>query len=312
MSFTISRARRKAVPALISIASVSGGGKTFSSLLLASGLAGPGGEVGFLDTENGRGSMYADSPEIRAVLPNSYMIAEMTEPFTPGKYAEAVDAFVEKGVKVLVIDSMTHEWEGHGGCCDIAESNKVRGMPNWARAKLEHKRLMNHLLACPMHIVFCLRARDKIKIVKDARGRDEFVNIGIQPITEKNFIFEMTLSMTLDEHSHLPTLSKCPPQLRGIFADGALVNPGMGEKIRAWAASGAAGVTPGSIDAEALLATATAYAAQGTSAYSDFFLALTPPQKKALLASHEQLKEQARQADVVLQAENEGTQEATT
>ena len=100
---------------LISLAGVSGSGKTFSALLLASGLAGKGGSVGFLDTENGRGAMYADSPGIRTALSDGYEIAEMREPFSPSRYTEAVETFEKHGCKVLVIDSMTHEFEGFGG-----------------------------------------------------------------------------------------------------------------------------------------------------------------------------------------------------
>lgn len=241
MSFQIAPARRKAVPMLISLAGVSGSGKTYSALLLAAGLAGPNGKVGVLDTENGRGSMYADSPGIQAALPQGYQIAEMRAPFSPGRYAEAVEAFEKHGCSVLVIDSTTHEWEGEGGCSDIAEHNKRGGMPNWARAKMEHKRWMNHALASSMHLIFCLRARDKVKIVKvtkDGREKEEIIPIGLQPIQEKNFTFEMTLSLLLDEHTHRPTVTKCPEPLLHLFhGDQPLITKAMGEKLRQWAES---------------------------------------------------------------------------
>src|SRR4051812_25477049 len=101
MAFSIIPARRKAVPILVSLAGVSGSGKTYSALLLAAGLAGPNGRVGFLDTENGRGSMYADSPGIQAALPGGYQIADMREPFTPARYSEAVESFERAGIQVL-------------------------------------------------------------------------------------------------------------------------------------------------------------------------------------------------------------------
>jgi hypothetical protein len=101
MSVIIAPAKRKSVPMLISLAGVSGSGKTYSALLLAAGLAGEKGTIGFLDTENGRGSMYADSPGIQAALPDGYEIAEMREPFAPARYSEAVEAFEGHGCKVL-------------------------------------------------------------------------------------------------------------------------------------------------------------------------------------------------------------------
>lgn len=292
---------------LISLASVSGGGKTFSSLLLAAGLAGPGGKVGFLDTENGRGSMYADSPTIQAALPQGYQIAEMREPFAPARYSQAVDAFEAAGCKVLVIDSQTHEWEGYGGCADIAENNKLRGMPNWAKAKMEHKRMMNHLLASKMHLIFCLRARDKVKIakvMKDGREREEIIPIGLQPIQEKNFTFEMTLSLLLDEHTHRPTVTKCPEPLLHLFqGEQPLVTKAMGEKLREWAEAGAA--VPD--DPTALIEQARTNAAQGTSAYQKYWSTLTGKQKNKIgVAEHEKNKELARMADDRNREENMG------
>ncbi|MCE9567457.1 MAG: ATP-binding protein [Planctomycetes bacterium] len=303
MSFAISSAVRKSVPMLISLAGVSGSGKTYSALLLAAGLAGNG-KVGFLDTENGRGSMYADSPGIQAALPQGYQIAEMREPFAPSRYTDAVMAFQDAGCRVLVIDSMTHEWEGYGGCSDIAENNKLRGMPNWAKAKTEHKRMMNHLLACQMHVVFCLRARDKVKIakvMKDGREREEVIPIGLQPIQEKNFTFEMTLSLMLDEHTHRPTVTKCPEPLLSLFqGDQPLITKKMGENLRAWSEAAPAPKA----DPKALADQALAYAGQGTAAYQDFWKTLTGTQQKELLSRHEEFKELGRMADDRARREN--------
>jgi len=88
---------------------------------------------------------------------------------------------------VLVVDSSSHEWEGIGGCCDIAENNKLRGMPNWALAKKEHKKFLNRALLSSMHIIFCLRAREKTKILK-IDGKETFVPQGIQP-SARNLLF---------------------------------------------------------------------------------------------------------------------------
>jgi AAA domain len=293
MTFSITPAKRKAVPMLISLSGVSGSGKTYSALLLAAGLAGKG-PIGFLDTENGRGSMYADSPGIMAALPDGYEITEMKEPFAPARYSQAIEDFEKHGCKVLVIDSMTHEWEGHGGCSDIAENNKLKGMPNWARAKMEHKRMMNHLLASSMHLLFCLRAREKTVIVKDAAGKEQFVPKGLQPVQEKNFAFEMTLSLLLEEGSHRPIVTKCPEPLLPLFAgEQPLVTKEMGRKLRAWSDGGATAEE----NPDVLLRQAIDYAAQGTTAYVGFWDTLTGNQKKLLLPKHDENKELARMAD---------------
>src|SRR3954463_11050162 len=121
--FVIQDAVRHAVPQIISLSGVSGSGKTYSGILLAGGIAGPNGKIGFLDTENGRGSMYADSPGIVSAIPQGYKRIEMSAPFSPKRYIKAIDAFEKAGFNVLVIDSGSHAWEGDGGCSEIAEND---------------------------------------------------------------------------------------------------------------------------------------------------------------------------------------------
>jgi len=234
-------AKRESVPLMVALAGTSGSGKTYSALLMAAGIAGENGKVGFIDTEAGRGSMYADDPDIINAMPNGqYFIQKLTEPFTPQKYADAIRAAIKADINVLVIDSASHEWEGFGGCQDIAENNKLRGMPNWAKAKMEHKRLINMLTQCPMHIIFCLRAREKTRPMKNDKGKVEMVEMGMQPIQEKNFMYEMTFSMLLEDQAPgKPIITKCPKPLVHLFTgEQAIITKDVGQKLKAWAEGG--------------------------------------------------------------------------
>jgi hypothetical protein len=309
MALTFSKAVRKSVPMLLSIAGTSGSGKTYSGLLLAAGLAGPGGKVGMIDTENGRGAMYADSPGIVKALPNGFLRLQLDPPFTPSRYTEAISVAEKEGLSVLLVDSTTHEWEGQGGCCDIAENNKLRGMPNWSMAKMAHKRFLNHCLSSPMHIVFCLRARDKVKIVpvvnpETGKEKTEVVPIGLQAIAEKSFVFEMLVSILLDEKTHFASPLKVPEPLAHLFHGGALLTKEDGERIRQWNETGSA-LAPG----EQLQKRARAAAEEGMEAYKAFYASLTPAQKKTIAASsHEENKYVAEQADITKQAAQAGEQ----
>lgn len=310
------KAVRKSVPMLMSISSVSGGGKTYSALLMAAGMAGPKGRVAIIDTEAGRGEMYTDSPGIMAALPGGFEYLSLDPPFSPSRYIEAIEAVEKAGVDVCVIDSGTHEWEGIGGCAEIAEKNKLRGMPNWAKAKMEHKKFMNHCLSTKMHIIFCLRARDKVKIVKNAQQREEFIQLGIQPIAEKNFVFEMLLSLQLDEVTHHATVVKCPEPLLGLFPGGRVVTKADGERIAHWNNTGlSVDMTPEQVQKRAISAVE-----DGTAAYERFFRNLVPAHKKLLVdTTHAKNKQLAAEADARIgreeaeaQEEEKAEQSATT
>ncbi|MNQ61465.1 hypothetical protein D3C85_757800 [compost metagenome] len=215
--------------AVIGIAGQSGDGKTLTALYIARGMVNNASEIGFLDTENKRGSLYAN------VLDAPFMIGDLYPPFSPSRYADAIKQFQESGVKVLVIDSVSHEWEGDGGCDDIANAPKADGSPrkvaNWIQAKREHKKFMNVLLQSNLDIICCIRAREKT----DFKIIDKPVSLGIQPICEKNFMFEMTASILMGEQGTKHVHLKVPNFLKDAFGNGSgYLGIDTGKKIRKW------------------------------------------------------------------------------
>jgi hypothetical protein len=215
--------------AVIGIAGQSGDGKTYSALLIARGMVNKPSEIGFLDTENKRGSLYAD------ILDGPFMIGDLYPPFSPSRYSEAIQEFQASGVKVLVIDSVTHEWEGTGGCDEIANAPKADGSPrkvaNWIEAKREHKKFMNVLLQANMDVICCIRAREKT----DFKNPSQPVSLGLQPICEKNFMFEMTASIMMGNQGKSQFHSKVPTFLKDAFGNGqGYLGIDTGKKIRAW------------------------------------------------------------------------------
>lgn len=292
MALEFKKAVRKSVPLIMSISGTSGSGKTYSALLLAFGLAGPGGRVGFIDTENGRGCFYADSPGIVAAGPQGFEIIDLDAPFTPARYIEAIDAAEKAGINVLVIDSGSHEWEGTGGCSAMAEADKGR----WSRAKKENRKYVYRLLYSTMHIIVCLRAREKSKIIpktESPSGKEEVISLGVLPIAEKNFVYEMLLSLQLDEKTHHAIPVKVPEPLKGTFPGTRLVTAADGQAIREWNDQGTSGDAT-----ERLQKQARAAAQEGMAIYSAFFQSVTPAHRKILAATtHAENKAMAETVD---------------
>ncbi len=276
----IVEARREGARLLVFLAGVSGGGKTYTALQLAYGLAkGVGKKVGFLDTESGRGRLYADE------MPQPFLYAELPPPFSPARYVQAIEEFAKAGVEVLVIDSGSQEFEGIGGVQDIAEAGNPR-LPNWNKAKGEHKRFMSAMLASPMHIILCLRAREKAKPEKQVIGGQEktvFVDMGLQPITEKNVMFEATVSLMIHDGGRAQDVIKCPAALAefigqaGTRREGYLTF-GTGAALRAWV-DGAEQLDPKVEHSRGLLKLA---AEKGTEALKAQWLALPKTHQKAI------------------------------
>ena len=66
----------------------------------------------------------------------------------------------------------------------------------WIAPKAAHKAMMNRLLALNCHVIFCLRGEPKIAMEKNDKGKIVPVDKGFQPICEKSFMFDMTVSFS--------------------------------------------------------------------------------------------------------------------
>lgn len=237
---TFEKARREGSHVLISMEATSGRGKTHSALLVGRGLVGPGGRLALLDTETGRGRHFAD------VIPGGYDYGELTPPFTPERYTASIKGAEAAGVQCLVIDSGSHEWSGIGGIGEIADAGtsgsgkSLTGLQKWAKPKARHKRFVQVMLTTRMHIILCLRAKEKLVQRKGADGRDEIVSTGWVPEQEKSLGYEMTVRLFFPEgvKPGVPDIVKCPADLLGAFTPGAQVSLESGARIAAWVKGG--------------------------------------------------------------------------
>jgi len=155
-----------------------------------------------------------------------------------------------------VVDSFSHEWAGDGGCCEMqeAELDRMAGddwrkreavkIAAWIKPKMAHKRLVTRLLQCRAHLIFCFRAEPKIEMVKDPQTGKMVVQpkrvLGWAsewiPVTEKNFLFEMTASFVLaPDHPGYPIPIKLQEQHKGFFPLDAPISEISGQRLAAWA-----------------------------------------------------------------------------
>lgn len=282
----IRQAKRGGSKAIIGIAGISGSGKTFTALKIARGMVSNPSKIGFLDTENKRGSLYAD------ILDGPFMIGDLYPPFSPNRYSAAIKEFQDAGVEVLVIDSGSHEWEGEGGCEDIAQAPLAQGkkMANWVGAKREHKSFMNTLLQCNMNIIICLRAREKT----DFKDPMKPVSQGIQPIAEKNFMFEMTASLMMADEGKTQTVLKVPFFLKEAFGNGKeYLGEKTGKSIIKWLNTG----EKEDPEIKRIKSEMTMAAENGLDEVVKIWNALTKPQQKVLESHKNICKESAEEYD---------------
>lgn len=239
MAFTIRPAQRSDSKALIGLYGQSGSGKTYSALMLARGLVGPTGKIVMIDTESGRGSLYAD------VIPGGYDVIDIGAPFSPVSYMEALDAAEKAGAECVVIDSISHEWEGVGGVGDMAAQIEARtgkpGLHCWKEPKLAHQKMLLKLLQSRTHVICCLRAKRKSRQVKNERtGKNEIIKDDFySPKQDGDFIFEMTVHAEILADHKLRVTKVSHPGLAQVFKDGIVISEATGRAVAEWSKGGA-------------------------------------------------------------------------
>lgn len=225
----IQPATRAGAHLLISLYGPPEGGKTMTALKLARGLVGEAGKIGFLDTESGRGRLYADA------IKGGYDYAELTPPFTPERYVQAIREFEDAGYPVLIIDSFSHVWQGEGGVLDQADKSGSQGLQKWLKPKLAYKKLVNALLSTRMHIIFCSRAKQPMEEVIE-NGKKTLRPGEWREIQDKNMRYEMTVVLEMQKQGAF-ALRKCPGPLLPAF-HGETIGEDTGRKVAQWVAGG--------------------------------------------------------------------------
>lgn len=252
MTFTFRPGARENVSVLLALAGASGSGKTFSAMRLASGIVGVGKRFAVIDTEARRALHYADR--------FAFDHGELKAPFRPQAYTDAIKAADEAGYGAIVIDSMSLEWSGEGGILDwqdeeldaMVKRAKEREHENrnewqlresmkmaaWIKPKMGHKAMVQRLLQSRAHVIFCLRAEEKVEIVRDG-AKTKIVPKGYQPICAKDFMFEQTASfLLLPEAPGIGKAIKLQEQHRALFPNGQQIDEEAGKRLAEWARGG--------------------------------------------------------------------------
>ncbi|WP_298417811.1 AAA family ATPase [uncultured Kordia sp.] len=107
----LKQSKRQNVKLRLGISGASGFGKTHSALLLAYGMTQDWSKIAVIDSENSSASLYSNLGE--------FNVLDLTAPFSPERYIQAIEICEKANVEVIIIDSITHEWNGKGGCLDI-------------------------------------------------------------------------------------------------------------------------------------------------------------------------------------------------
>ena len=230
MALSFVKAVREKVFIKVLLSGASGSGKSMSALRMATGIANKcNGKIAMIGTESSRDLYYSNEFD--------YDLLQLEDPFTPEKYMEAIDAAISAGYKVLIIDSLSHEWKYLN---DIHDKMPGTSFQNWGKLKPRHSAFMEKILQAPIHTICTARGKDEWVLEENENGKKVPKKVGLGAQQDKNITYEFTVSLVVDQNTHIASTDKDNTHIfDGVYN---VVTEKDGEKLYDWANTGEAHV----------------------------------------------------------------------
>ena len=217
------KAEKKKSRLRLALDGASGSGKTYSSLVIGSELSK---KIAVIDTEHGSASLYSDKFD--------FDVMEIAPPYSPEAYIAGIAGAEKAGYEVLIIDSLSHEWDGSGGCLDI--QNKLGGRyTDWAKVTPRHDALIMAILSSSMHIICTMRTKAEYVVEVNNRGKAIPTKVGTAPKQRDGMEYEFTTVFNINQQ-HMANVSK---DRTGLF-DGLnfIIDSSVGKSMIEWLENG--------------------------------------------------------------------------
>lgn len=190
----------------MAVAGVSGSGKTYTSLGLASLL---GKSTAVIDTERSSSEIYSTKWPFLVCNLDSYH---------PQKYIDALNEAAKAGIETVVIDSLSHAWSGKDGALDQV-SKAGKSFNAWSKVTPLQDKLMDTILKYPGHVICTMRRKTSYEQSRDDNGKLSITKTGMASIQREGVDYEFDIFATMDGQNNMTIeKSRCPELSGEIFA----------------------------------------------------------------------------------------------
>ena len=224
MKFT--KATRSDSHIKLAITGPSGSGKTYSALRLARGLVGEAGKIAVIDTENGSARLYSDLTNFDHCDLVSHRYSD---------FIEAVKAAEQAGYAAVIIDSLSHLWQGTLDEKANIDRKGGNSFSNWNEASKHFNEALQAILQSKIHVIACLRVKTEYVVQEETNTKGKSVSvpkkIGLAPVMRDNIEYEFTTVLELGmDHAASPSKDRT-----GLFVDKTFrIDERTGEQIAGW------------------------------------------------------------------------------
>ena len=227
MNLNLRTAERTQAKIKLGIQGPSGSGKTYSALLIAHGLTNDWRKIAVVDTENHSADLYAHL--------GNFNVLSLDKPFNPERYIQAIETCERAGMEVIIVDSISQEWEGSGGILETHGNMAGNSFTNWNKVTPRHNAFVQKMLHSRSHIIATIRSKQDY-VLSEKNGKYVPEKVGLKGVTREGVDYEMTIVFDLDIKHHA-TASK---DRTGLFMDKPswVITENTGKRILNWCKAG--------------------------------------------------------------------------
>lgn len=206
----------------------SGSGKTYSGLAIALSL---GSKVALVDTERGSASKYADE------FPGCEFDVLELQSHHPQAYIDAIKLAERAGYDVLVLDSLSHAWNGKEGALELVDKAQKKSQSGnsfmaWRDVTPLHNALVDAILNARLHVIATMRAKTEYVMDEDSRGKKVPRKVGMAPIQRDGIEYEFDVVGDINlDHELIISKTRCP-----LLSGAVIAKPGdnLASVLKGW------------------------------------------------------------------------------
>lgn len=213
-TFDFEEASRENILLKLSLCGPPGSGKSMSALKIATYLSKALnlGDVYVIDSENRSSLKYAYNQRTG----KGFRFKALHLPkdnSSPEVYMKALDRAKQLGARMVVIDSISHAWNGVNGILELVDqwtsksNSKNAFSEGWRKATPMQRRFVQAILHYPGHTIVTMRADPDWVVQENDRGKKEPTLVGLAPQQRKDISYEFDISLMIDR-THRATVEK--------------------------------------------------------------------------------------------------------
>ena len=216
----LKKATRNQVVMKMTLQGLSSSGKSLSALLIAKGMSnGDLSKCVVIDTEN--------SIELYSHIGN-FNVLKLSPPFSPQRYIEAIKTCEDSGMRIIIIDSISHCWNYLLQAHATLQGNSFT---NWQRISPIHNAFVQRIMDSSCHIICTIRSKQDY-LMQTVANKTTIEKVGLRPIQRIGIEYDFTTVFEIG----LNHQAKAIKDRSGLFLDlpAFTISESVGQRINEW------------------------------------------------------------------------------